>query len=84
MASRTPTIVYRGGMHGTGLRYISFTVDDADASDTVTISELDTIKDTIGVRLDTGAEVDCTEATNVVTIGSGPSSTPMYITVTGW
>lgn len=84
MADLTETVVYRGGMRGTGLKYLVMEVDDATAADTVTVGELTSIKDTIAFRLDTGAEIDCTEATNVVTIGAGPSSTPMLIIVTGW
>jgi hypothetical protein len=84
MAVLTETVVYRGGMRGSGLKYLVMEVSDATAADTVTVGELDAIKDTIAFRLDTGAEVDCTEATNVVTIGSGPSATPMLIIVSGW
>ena len=84
MAELTETIVYRGGMRGTGLKYLVCEVEDATATDTVPIGELASIKDTIAIRLDTGAEVDCTEATNVVTIGAGPASTPMLIIVSGW
>lgn len=84
MADLTETVVYRGGMRGSGLKYLVMEVESADASDTVTVGELKSIKDTIAFRLDTGAEVDCTEATNVVTIGSGPSDTPMLIIVSGW
>lgn len=86
MAALTYATVYRGGMSGAayGLRYLVIEVESATAADTVTINEYTNIKDTVAIRLDTGAEVDCTEATNVVTIGSGPSSTPMLIIVTGW
>lgn len=84
MTDLTETVVYRGGMRGTGLKYLVMEVDDATAADTVTVGELTSIKDTIAFRLDTGAEIDCTEATNVVTIGAGPSSTPMLIIVSGW
>jgi hypothetical protein len=83
MADLTETVVYRGGMRGSGLKYVVLEAT-GDASDTVTVGELDTIKDTVCLRLDTGAEVDCTEATNVVTIGSGPSDTPLLIIVSGW
>jgi len=84
VADLTETVKYRGGMRGSGLKYLVMEVDSATAADTVTVGELTAIKDTVAIRLDTGAEVDCTEATNVVTIGSGPSSTPMMITVSGW
>lgn len=84
MTDLAETVVYRGGMRGSGLKYLVMEVEDADASDQVTVGELTTIKDTVAIRLDTGVAVECTEATNVVTIGSGPSSTPMLIIVTGW
>lgn len=77
-------MVYRGGMTGQGLRYLVLEIQSATASDTVTVDELETIKDTVCLRLDTGATIDCTEATNVVTIGSGPSETPLLIVISGW
>ena len=84
MAALTATTVYRGGMRGSGLKYLVMEVEEATAGDTLTVGELTSIKDTTALRLDTGAAVDCTEATNVVTIGAGPASTPMQITVSGW
>jgi len=84
MADLTETVVYRGGMRGSGLKYLVIEIDEADATDTVTVEELNSIKDTVAIRLDTGVAVDCTESDNVVTIGSGPSSTPMLIVVSGW
>lgn len=84
MATLTANIVYRSAPRGEGLRYIIAEVKSATDADTWTVDELTAIKDTIALRLDTGAEVDCTEATNVVTIGAGPSTTPMMICVTGW
>lgn len=84
MADLTEVVVYRGGMRGYGLKYVVLEVESATASDTVTVGELTAIKDTVAIRLDTGAEIDCTEATNIVTIGSGPSDTPMLIIVSGW
>jgi hypothetical protein len=83
MPALTGTVVYRGGMRGTGLKYLAYEVESATAADTLT-TELTAIKDTITLRLDTGAEVACTEATNVVTIGAGPAATPMLIIVSGW
>ena len=84
MSDLTENIVYRSAPRGEGPRYIIAEVKAATAADTVTFSELTSIKDTISLRLDTGAEVDCTEATNVVTIGAGPSSPHMMICVSGW
>lgn len=71
-------------MRGSGLKYLVCEVSSASSGDTATIGEITAIKDTIAIRLDTGVEVNCTEATNVVTIGTGPSSTPMLIIVSGW
>jgi hypothetical protein len=84
MADLTETVVHRGGMRGSGLKYLVMEVESATAGDTVTVGDLNSVKDTIAFRLDTGAEVDCMEATNVVTVGAGPSSTPMLIIVSGW
>ena len=71
-------------MRGSGLKYLVVEVASATAADTVTVGELAAIKDTLAMRLDTGAEVACTEATNIVTIGAGPAATPMLIIVSGW
>ena len=84
MAALTCTIVYKSLPKGEGLHYIIAEVSSATAADTWTIDEYTAIKDTICIRLDTGAEVDCTEATNVVTVGAGPSSTPLMFCVSGW
>ena len=84
MAALTPNIVYRGAPKGEGLRYIIAEVKSASAEDTWTVSELTAIKDTVGIRLDTGVAVLFTEATNVVTVPAGPDSTPLMICVSGW
>lgn len=84
MAAITPTVVYRNSPKGEGLRYIIGEIKSATAADTWTVSELTAIADTICLRLDTGAEVDCTEATNTVTVGAGPAATPLMICVSGW
>jgi hypothetical protein len=84
MADLTEVVKYRGGMRGYGLKYLLLEVDSATAADTVTVGELTSIKDTVAIRLDTGEEIDCTEATNIVTIGAGPADTPMLIVVSGW
>jgi hypothetical protein len=84
MGAITCSVIYRSRNHGEGLRYLIAEVDSATAGDTWTVSELTAIKDTICLRLDTGEEVDCTEATNVVTVGAGPSTTPLMICVAGW
>lgn len=77
-------VVFRSAPRGEGLRYIIAEVKSATTADTVVFSELTAIKDTVAIRLDTGAETPCTEATNTVTIGAGPAATPMMICVSGW
>ena len=67
-----------------GLGYCVLTVALATTGDTVTVTELTTIQDTVAVRLDTGNAVLCSEATNVVTIGATAVASPMLIVVTGW
>jgi len=84
LAALTANIVYRSAPKGEGLRYVIAEVKSATADDTWTVDEFTAIKDTIGLRLDTGVEVDCTEATNVVTVGAGPATTPLMICVSGW
>ena len=84
MADLTERIVHRSGASGYGLKYKLLEVEDATVADTVTVGELSIIKDTVCLRLDTGAEVTCTEATNIVTIGAGPADTPLLILVSGW
>jgi hypothetical protein len=68
MASLTPIYKARYGSEGYGLRFREVVVEDADADDTVTISELSSITDTVALSLVDGGAVACSEATNVVTI----------------
>ena len=84
MGILTENVVYRSAPRGEGLRYIIAEVKSATAADTVVFSELTAIKDTVAIRLDTGVDTPCTEATNIVTIGAGPATTPMLICVSGW
>jgi len=84
MPTLTCNIMYKSAPRGQGLRYIIAEVHSATAADTWTVSEFTAIKDTVCIRLDTGAEVDCTEATNIVTVGAGPAATPLMICVSGW
>ena len=83
MADLTEKTVYRGGATGYGLKYKLIEVDNATTADTVTVGELTTILDTVAVDLSTGADVACTEATNVVTIGGAVASVPLSILVIG-
>jgi len=84
MGDLTEKTVYRGGATGYGLKYKLIEVNDATTADTVTVGELSTIIDTQALDLSTGAAVDCTEATNVVTIGGAVASVPMAILVSGY
>ena len=86
MADLTETVVYRGGMRGAGLKYLVFEAASASADDTVTVGELAAIKDTVAIELDSGAEVTCSEATNVVTVdpGGALASKPIAVLVSGW
>lgn len=81
MASLTP-IYIRPRAHD-GLDYVLVLLRNTTAADTATIAAFDDIVAVTGVRLDTGAVITPTEATNVVTIPSGPSSTDLLILVTG-
>lgn len=82
MAALTPVYLHRFG-GGYGLRYILFLVSNADQNDTVTISELDAVTDTVGVDMTDGAALTCTEATNVVTITSAVTDHDCLILVSG-
>ena len=88
MAALSYVVVFRGGMGGAsyGLRYLILEVESADADDTVTVSEYTTVKDTVAIELDTGAEVSCSEATNVITIdpAGALSDKPVSILVSGY
>jgi len=68
MADVTETVVARGRLGDTGLCYIAFEASPVDTNDTVTLGELSKITDAKTWRLDTGANITCTVATNVVTI----------------
>jgi hypothetical protein len=82
LAALTPIYIGRYG-GGYGLRYKWIIVSAASQNDTVTVSELDTITDTVAVQMDTGAEVTCSEATNVVTVAGALTSKDLMILVSG-
>jgi len=58
-------------------------VDDATAGDTVTVGELTVVSDTVAISQSDGAAFNCTEATNIVTLGAGPADDDILILVTG-
>jgi hypothetical protein len=68
MADVTETILHRGRLGSTGLRYVLFEASPIDTNDTVTIGELSAITAVACFRLDTGASITATSATNVVTV----------------
>ena len=68
MADVTETVIARGRLGGTGLRYLLFEASPIDTNDTVTLNELSVITAVSCFRLDTGASITSTKATNVVTI----------------
>lgn len=85
MAELDYDVVYRSGMLGSGLKVLVLDIQSADASDTVVVAEFDNaVKDTVCIQTDTGAEVDCTESGTTITIGSGPSDTPLKIMCSGY
>jgi len=68
MADVTEVVIARGRLGATGLCYIVFEASPIDTNDTVTLSELTSITAAACFRLDTGASVTSTTATNVVTV----------------
>lgn len=68
MVAVTPVVVARGFMGSLGRSYIAFEASPIDTNDTVPLSELANITDVKCWRLDTGASITATEATNIVTI----------------
>lgn len=72
--------------HGEDRQYkwLVLRVASATAADEVTVAQLSDIAHNYCIRLDTLAEVTNTEATNVITIGTGPSSTALLIFVYGY
>ena len=68
MVAVTPTVVYRGRLGRGGWRYILFEANNVDSDDTITLSDVYDITDVKTWRMDTGASITSTEASNVVTI----------------
>jgi len=79
------TVLHRGRLGSTMPRYIVCEAYPIDTDDTVTIGELHAITDAKAWRLDTGANITCTVATNVVTITQATlTDVPVLITATGY
>lgn len=68
MADVTETIIARGRLGATGLRYVVYEASPVDTNDTITIGEINAITAEACFRLDTGAEITATSATNVITV----------------
>jgi len=85
MADRAETVVYRGKLGTVGLRYVVCEVIAASTNDTVTIGEMTDITAASAWRLDTGATLTNTDATNVVTITTAAiTNIPVLIVATGY
>lgn len=85
MTDRTETIVHRGKLGAVGLRYVVCEVIAASTNDTITIGEMTDITSANAWRLDTGAVLTCTDATNVVTITSAAlTNVPVVVLATGY
>lgn len=82
MASLTPIyIIHRSPAYGLGTCLVL--VKNATAADTVTVADFDDVVGVTAIRLDTGAAITPTEATNIVTIPAGPSNTDIMLLVSG-
>jgi len=68
MADVTETVIARGRLGSTGLNYVVFEASPVDTNDTVTLGELSKVTASAAFRMDTGASITTTNATNVVTI----------------
>jgi len=85
MVDVAETILYRGRLGSTGLRYVLCEATPIDTNDTVTIGELKVVTDAKAWRLDTGANITCSVATNVVTITQATlTDVLVLITATGY
>lgn len=69
MVDVSETVVARGRLGSTGLRYIIYEASPVDTNDTITIGELNAITAEACFRLDTGAEITATPSGNVITVG---------------
>lgn len=68
MVDVTETVIARGRLSNVALRYVVFEASPIDTDDTVTVGELSAVTAAAAFRLDTGAKLTTTEATNIVTI----------------
>ena len=63
-------VVHRGLLANVAKRYIVFEAYPVDTNDTVTLGDMAALTSAHCWRLDTGAVLTCTVATNVVTVTS--------------
>ena len=85
MADVTETVVYRAKLGSIGIRYLVCEAQPIDTNDIVTLGELNAITSAKAWRTDTGANITCTTATNVVTITeSSLTDVPIVILATGY
>jgi len=70
MVDVTETIIARGRLGATGLRYVVYEASPVDTDDTITLGELSIVTAEACFRLDTGAEITATVTgtSNVVTV----------------
>jgi hypothetical protein len=81
---RDEVVVYRGKLGSVGLRYLVCEIIAVDTDDTVTLGEMHVITAGSAWRLDTGAALTCTVATNVVTVTTAAlSNVPVVIVAFG-
>lgn len=85
MADVDEVVVYRGRRGATGYLYIVAEASPVDTNDTVTLGDLASITHAECFRLDTGASITCTTATNVVTITQAAlTDIPVLVVATGY
>jgi len=83
MADLTETVLWRGGPP-VGIRVRLIKHDAVDTDDTLTVGELTKLLHAEAFRMDTGASITCTIATNVVTVTqAGMTDIPVLVCCTG-
>lgn len=83
MADLTETVLFRSDP-AVGLRIRLVMNNSVDTNDTMTIGELTAVKHAEAFRMDTGASITATYATNVVTITETLTDIPVLVCVTGY
>lgn len=85
MVDRVEQVVHRATLGAVGTRYLVAEVIKASTSDTVTLGDFADITAVSAYRLDTGASITATEATNIVTITQAAlTDVPIVIFATGY